>query len=106
MDCAISILDHFLNVAVVRDASSPVVALVHGLDDGLVLLEKGVGEQVQQFHALQRHLHHHLHLHPKTAHLLTSLLACALLSHQDPSKHQTADLPRESTLFLLVLTLL
>jgi hypothetical protein len=53
-----------------------------------------------------QHLHHHLHLHPKTAHLLTSLLACALLSHQDPSKHQTADLTRESTLLLLVLTLL
>ena len=47
MDGAVSIFNHFLNVAVVRDACSPVIALVHRLDNCLVLLEKRVAEQVQ-----------------------------------------------------------
>jgi len=85
MDAAISIFNHFLDVAVVRDACSSVVALVHRLDNCLVLLEKGVAQQVQQLHPLQRHLHHHLHLHPKTSHLLASLLTHYFFAHQNPS---------------------
>jgi hypothetical protein len=43
----ISIFYHFFNIAVVADASAPIVSLVHGLDDGLILFEKGVVEQIE-----------------------------------------------------------
>jgi hypothetical protein len=84
---SIPIFYHFLNIAVVGDAGDSVISQVHRFDDGLVLLEELIVEQIKKLDSLQRHFHDHLYPHPEAANLLHALLTQILITaHEHPSK--------------------
>ena len=61
VDAPVPVSDHVLDLAIVLKSEGAVVTVVDSIDNVLVEGKKGVAQQVEGLHALEGHLHDHLH---------------------------------------------
>ena len=83
MNQSVPASDHFLNISVEIQPQSAVIARIGHINNVFVPLEQGVVQKIEQFHTLQRHLHHHFNFQPKLPYMFGQLLL-ALSLHQNP----------------------